>query len=175
MKKNLEHHHHSIGVFILVLVVVLLIMVVISYFNPNTLSSNKDLFTKIFNTHRGRTYESDSLHMTIWVPPEFSVEENLGSINLTNQKGNKIVISGIGTNFDRLDSYLNDIIEKNNSTLEDKQNLLISNYPSIKATINDRRYYLIYKDNWVYTFQAVSPSLYDELDQVAQSFRYTGD
>ena len=32
----------------------------------------------------------------------------------------------------------------------------------------------LYTNNWVYSISTISPALYDEVEQIARSFKYTG-
>lgn len=130
------------------------------------------LLVKVFYIQT-KTYHSKLFGFTIDYPKKFELEEKIGSVHLNMNKSNsRIVISGIGTNFDNLDRYLLDISDYNHSKLTNKENLTINNLSAVKVDINGHRYYLIYKNNWVYTLNTNSPDLYSDLDRIARSFRY---
>ncbi len=124
------------------------------------------------NTANPKTYYSEVMKITFNVPAGYKIEELGNFITVKNSYG-EIIISRIGTNANSLKGYLIDIANYNRLKLTNKQNLKINNLDVIKVDINGKRNYLFYINNRVFSFETKSPSLYSDLDQIAQSFRFT--
>lgn len=106
---------------------------------------------------------------------ESTIEERFGRIIIKQPEGD-IVVDSVGTNFEDINGYLNDLQEKNNFILSSKENIKINNYPVVRGEVQKERLYFIYPKKWiVYSLSTDSPQLYDELDQVAKSFKYIGN
>jgi hypothetical protein len=102
------------------------------------------------------------------------VEEKFATITIKNKDNtdSEINLFRMGTNYDNLESFLADLVEKNRSKITNKENIEINGLPAIKTDINDKRVYLIYKNNFVFSLETKSPKLYSNLDQIARSFKY---
>ncbi|MEN9407099.1 MAG: hypothetical protein RLZZ455_315 [Candidatus Parcubacteria bacterium] len=112
------------------------------------------------------------LNFSIDVPSDYVIEEKYSLVILKSNVG-EIAISNNGTNFETIDQYLNDLGVKNHFSLTDKEDLVINSYPAAKLIIGKRVDYFIYATEWtVYTLSTDSEALYDDLDQIARSFRY---
>lgn len=136
---------------------------------PETTRSSQET-TKIFS--------SKNLKISFVVPLNSSVEEKFTTVIIKIDSHN-IKVSRSGTNFDTLDDYLKDLGAKNNFSLLDKKTSDISEFQSISGRIErsieplQEKIYFIYADGWIFTFSTSFESLYDDLDQIAQSFKYT--
>lgn len=169
-----QKHHHTFAVVLLVCVALLFGLLIFSYYNPNyPLNPASKLSQQTSN--KGNTYKSDFLNITFSVPEGFQAEENYTNIVLTSSEGS-ISINKTSTNFSTLNEYLVYIQNMNNFTLDGVEELTIGEKLAISGMIGDEKITYIYPSrNVVYSVSTTSPDLYDELDQVAQSFRYTGN
>ena len=68
--------------------------------------------------------------------------------------------------------YITDLHKKNKVGFTEQQVLSINGLSAIKGYVNDEKIYFIYAQYAVYTLSTREPSLYSDLDQIAQSFRY---
>lgn len=119
-----------------------------------------------------KTYQSKDMKISIRINSNINVEDRLGRIILNNQKG-QIIINKTGTNFENIKEYLEDLQLKNHFVLEMKKDLEINSNSAISGYLKDEKFYYIYADYRVYSLSTSSESLYDDLDQIAKSFRYT--
>lgn len=124
------------------------------------------------NSEQSKEYNSNGMDLTIMVPLDFEIQDQSTRILLNNSRG-QIIISRSGTQFDSLDSYLADLDSKNKNSLVTQEGLFISSYSAKVRTSSSDKQYRVMVDGWVYTLSTSSETLYDDLDQIAQSFRYT--
>jgi len=171
------------NLIILVLVVAMVILAVFilslksnkTSITPPVLQSN----TTVSSGEQTRIYKSKDLKFSVSIPSRFQVEEKFTTVFMKNVSG-EILLSRVATNFENLNNYLDDLSKKNKILITDKKELTINQYDSIRGKIQysslenpTKTSYFIYVDNWVYSFSTSSPTLFDDLDQIAQSFRYT--
>lgn len=173
-----KKHHHTFAVMLLLGVALLFVLIIFSYYNPNSpLNTASNTSEQI--TVRGDVYKSDFLNISLAIPQKFKIEENSTLIIARNNEG-EIRISRRSTNYNNLNNYYESLMEKNNLSELSRETLKVSSLEAIKSEVSgpgysDKAYYF-YPTKWtVYSISTTSPSLYDELDQVAQSFRYLGE
>ena len=126
-----------------------------------------------------KTFRSSSImKFSILVPKNFQVEEKFGSVKISTEQGS-IEINKNGTNFSDLENYLKDLSKKNQFELVNGESLNIAGLKSLKGDLKsstnpdlNERIYFIYVDYRVYSISTKLISLFDDLDQIAQSFRY---
>ena len=166
--KKINKVKNNKNLFLVTLTVVLIVFGAL-------ISQSRPEKTKVFRS-------SSIMNFSIEVPTGFKVTESLGSVSIlyAGDEG-EILIGRSGTNFDSLTEYLNDLNAKNRTRVINSQSETINSYQAFKQTlVNDdleesnRVTYFIYVDGQVYSISTASESLYDELDQVARSFKYTG-
>ena len=143
----------------------------------------------VANTNKGSTPQTDSIldtkqktkifrsssvmKFSIVVPSNYEVVERLGSVTISTN-AEEIHVDRIGTNFETLDSHLDNLSKLNHLTILEKENLTINSLPAVKGIINGKKHYFIYGAPWtVYSIFTSSESLFPALDQIASSFRYT--
>lgn len=166
MAKKRENKFLSFIVIIVIIIFVSAIYIVLSSgnFYQNT-SNNQSASSQI--------YKSKAMKFTINIPVGFQAEEKFTTLSLKNSKG-EILLSRVGTNIVNIDDYLNDLDKKNNSVIFNREKLTINNLPAIRGMVGSQKYYFIYAYDWtVFTLLATSESLFGDLDQIAQSFKYT--
>ena len=118
-----------------------------------------------------KTFQSKFMKFSIELPNNFFAEEKLGSVIINSPEG-KIFIDKNGTNFGNLDDYLSDLSIKNKIELKTQTKLTITGLDAIAGFIDQEKNYYVYADNSVFLLSTTSESLYPDLDQIAQSFRY---
>lgn len=124
-----------------------------------------------------KTFESKTMKFSIQSPLKFQIKDNVISVDLQTKEG-KITIVRNGTNFNNLKDYLNDFDSKRGLRVSDTKNLEIDMHDSVSRLVNpqentEQKSYYIYVNNLVYIFSTKHPALFFDLDQIAQSFKYT--
>lgn len=165
------------------IIIAVLILIVIVYFitRPSNFSppfsNNYPTPTKIQNVNQ--VYASKTLKFTIIFPSQFKVEERFTTASINSIEG-EILLSRVATDFENIEDYLNDLSVKNRIKITNRENIKINSLDGIRGkidyapTTNPTKYaYFVYADNWVYSLSTSSPALFDALDTIAQSFRYT--
>jgi len=113
---------------------------------------------------------------TVQLPRDYGVEGESPYVKFKRGE-NFIAVVRNGSVFDSLDEDLADYDAKNKiESTSDKKKLEINGYQAIsRLELRDvlQKAYYIYVGDYVYIFSTKSEKLYSDLDQVAQSFRYT--
>ena len=125
---------------------------------------NTEEKTKIFHS-------SSVMRFSIALPATYRVEEKFAKVTISTSTG-EIYINQIGTNHDNLEDFLEQVKEENKISLIEERRLIINNLPAILWGKTDERLYILYHENTVYTISTKFKSLYTDLDQIAQSFKY---
>lgn len=137
-----------------------------------TTDTNKTQSASPASSEQTKKFQSSNvLKFSIILPNTYEIEEKFGSVNISTSKG-KILISQNGTNFENLKDYIKNSRNNLETRIQNKNTLEINGMESIFGNIDREKVYLIYKDYTVYSLSTSSESLYDDLDQIAQSFRY---
>jgi len=125
-----------------------------------------------------KEYKSDILDFTVRVPNNFSVQEKSSSVEIISS-GGSLYVDRNGTNFENLKDYINDLDRRNNkSKISVERSLIIDGYEGQVRLINGdsgdfQKEYMIFVDGIVYVIFTNKEPLFNDLDQIAQSFRYT--
>lgn len=126
-----------------------------------------------------KEYKSDFLDFSVSFPSKFQVEEDMTFVNFISSEG-IINVSRNGTDFYDIQSYLQDFDLKRNIqvTSEDGENIQgingVRRIEKFNSGPTERHLAMyFYINNSIYAISTSSEELYDELDQIAQSFRYT--
>jgi|SRR3989344_1150568 len=101
------------------------------------------------------------------VPTGYQITEGMNAIFLKNGIG-EIRITKQGTNYSNLSDYLNGL----GITVNDSQTTEVNGFTAVSGTVGNQKYYFILTNNWIYSLSTSFPELYDDLDQIARSFRY---
>lgn len=119
-----------------------------------------------------------ALGFSIYIPPSFTVKDEGVGIELISQKGSINIIKN-NTSFENLNDYILDFDNKRLVTSKSNiREIVVDNYKGLSrvVTFNNgqiQKSYYVYVDYQVFIFSTSSKELYDELDQIAQSFQYT--
>lgn len=161
----------------LTVTLIILLVVFSVLFYKNVLNNESSKLLNQSQQNQKTTYSSPSLKLKINIPTRYQVAEAFNRITLSNASG-RIIIDSTGTNFKTIDEYLEDLTQKNNLNISSKQKLVIDGKEAIEIVAKGREQtekdIMIYATEWtVYTFSTTSEELYPDLDQIAQSFKYT--
>ncbi|OGE45739.1 hypothetical protein A3B39_01970 [Candidatus Daviesbacteria bacterium RIFCSPLOWO2_01_FULL_37_10] len=123
-----------------------------------------------------KPYQSMPMKFNVELPVKFQAVEKPGRITFSNTEGN-IIIDRNGTNFISLKDYLVDLDSRNKVQISEETQLTINQYSATNRLIKYQsgeiqKIYIIFVSGFIYNFQTDSQSLYDDLDQIAKSFRY---
>jgi len=159
---------------LIIIIVFVFLFGLVIYVVTNTNKTYVPQTSTAINTRDVKIYSSKSMKFSIDVPEKFQIDEKFSRVTLASDEGN-IYIEKSNTDFDNIDDYVNSLDTKNNSTTLDKKSLTINkNLSAISGMVSNQKYYFIYTDDWtIFTLFADSPSLFPDLDQIAQSFKYT--
>ena len=129
-----------------------------------------------------REYHSDFLKIRFMVPSDFEASESWTDVALKSSTG-KIDIVSNGTNSDSVEgAFFESLNYRGRDTLQviNKKRFKINGLDviscNIKSLVNDEpegKYYYFYSSpGTVFIITTSTPELFDELDQIAQSFHY---
>lgn len=132
------------------------------------------------NANQLKTFKSSNImNFEVAIPADFTAEEKFGSVDISSPSG-KIIVGTYGTEFNDIESHLENLNSLNKSEILETKKITISGYDTVIQTIKWPRSpsgklieYLIYVDGQVYTFSTDAEPLFTTLDQIAKSFRYT--
>jgi len=167
----------------LLLSILFVTIIITAYFTFKGLTrfqqNKQNITTSIYTSSNLKTFESKALKFSIEAPAIYKVTEESGAIVIITTKGN-INIDRNASNLNNLNDYVEDLRSKNKVSVISSKYLAINNNKALETTINsgnskETKEYMIYVNNWVYLISTTNPTLYSDLDQIAQSFRYTGD
>jgi hypothetical protein len=119
------------------------------------------------------------LNLGLYFPKHYAVLEKNGQLILQNDN-NWIIIDRLATEFDSVPTHLQNL-NKNSQDIEikDEKKVYVGTREALVRTrlVNSKeiRTYYILIDGYIYMFSTEFPSLYSDLDQIAQSFEYLGD
>lgn len=131
-------------------------------------------------TPQTKTFHSDVMDFTIEVPDKYQVNDLNLAVDLISTNGQISVVRN-GTNFTNLDDYISDFDSKRNIKSKNFNKSSFGGYEVLSRIItlsdNDitQKSYYIRVNSMVYIFSTNSVELFSDLDQIAQSFKYTPD
>lgn len=139
-----------------------------------------NLYKNISNNQQtsNRIYKSKTLKFSLLIPNKSDVVEGQTYVDITIN-GFLLDIVRNGTNFKSLKEYVKDFDTKKRISVSEEKSSTINGYQSISrieeniATSKKQKIYYVHVDNWVYSLSTSSEELFDDLDQIAQSFKYT--
>ena len=160
------------NIFIILAIIATLAFGATYYYNLSVSKQNTNFKTK----ESFKTYSSQSMGINIDVNQKFTINDQSSRILLSNTDG-EVIISRAGTQFNDLDSYLKDFDLKNHTQILSEEDLKIDSLHTKKRKVSidgnlNESYYKIFTGTRVYTLSTSSEALYDDLDQIAKSFKY---
>ncbi len=156
--------------------VILLLTGATVYFKPEILNG---LLIQS-QSQSAKFFESKYLKFSVELPSGFQAIDEATQITIDSQEG-KINVSRNGTNYTSLDNYISDFDTKRYLIASDVEKITVSDYELLSRIVEfpdqsvKQKSYYIHINNWVYIFSTSSEELYDELDLIAKSFKYTGE
>lgn len=179
--KYLTHKRNIpiIAILLTLIAVILFFQTLRSYSSHKVKSQPLDKYEKYEHPIWGdQIYTSNFLHFSVYIPKDFIAEENYNTISL--KKGEELItIDRIASMFDNLDEHISNYDSRRELIIKNQNNIRMSSYPAIVReqsfgtdNIKDHKIIFTYINGWVYTLSTSSPDLYDELNQIAQSFQY---
>lgn len=131
-------------------------------------------------TEQSNTYTSEVLDISFLVPEGFEIEEIQPVVYLRSDKG-EVSITKNNLDMNDFGLFIEQYDERRNINVLSSIKLKINGYQSYKRVMQfsgiDRiqKSYFIFPDQWVvYTLSTTSPELYDDLEEIVQSFKYLG-
>lgn len=160
----------------LFIVVIILAVAVLGVYFTNFYQQTVKNTSPTQQNRQPKTYTSNFLKFTINIPEKYIVQEKDADVALKWQ--GEIDIGRTGTNFSSVGEYVSDLEIKNHMTVLTKRIQTINSNSSISGFINyfdgrREKIYFVYANNWIFRISTSSETLYDDLDQIAQSFKYT--
>lgn len=143
--------------------------------SPNQADKNVEVTPDL---SKGKIFRAKGMNFQVTVPQKFEIEEKLTSVDLKNNTGSISVVRN-ATNYENLDGYILEFDSRRKSTLSNIQKSTISGLETLIRVavfpdegIRQKSYY-IYSNYFVFILSTQQEALYSDLDQIAQSFRYT--
>jgi len=124
-----------------------------------------------------KTFQSRTMKFMIQVPDAFELKDNITDVDLKTPLG-KITIVKNGTNFNNLRTYIADFDSKRKLEVNENKWETINDNEALSRLVHfidsdvKQKSYYIYSNYNVFIISTTSESLYSDLNQIAQSFRY---
>src|SRR3989338_855795 len=123
-----------------------------------------------------KTFQSKFMKFSVELPNNFSAIDEPSRITIQSNRG-QIYVNRNGTQFNDLGAYLTNFDQTTQLEISLDEKMTINDYETRKRItknpdIGTEKTYFIYIENFVYKISTSFESLYDDLDQIAQSFRY---
>ena len=119
-------------------------------------------------------YSNDVLDFKVILPSGFNVESQSVSVALENSIGTIRILRSASL-YDNLEEHITDQRVNIKTRLSMMERLSIDGNEAVRGYFDDEKTYIVQINGLVYSFSTSSPELYDELDQIAQSFEYLGE
>ncbi len=172
-KKKRKNRLRILGIIFALSIIVLFITSYIANSLPKQITNYQAQFPV-----NDRWYHSSILKFSILVPAEYAIDDKQITVMLHNKKGD-IIVSRVGTNFDSIETFLNDFQIKNKLEILSKYKLKINELDTLKTSIkyiggpkNGEITYYLYKNFAIYSLSTSVPTLFSDLDTIAHSFQY---
>ena len=124
-----------------------------------------------------KTFQSKFMKFSVELPNNFSAIDEPSRITIQSNRG-QIYVNRNGTQFNDLGAYLTNFDQTTQLEISLDEKMTINDYETRKRItknpdIGTEKTYFLYIENFVYKISTSFESLYDDLDQIAQSFRHT--
>jgi hypothetical protein len=117
-----------------------------------------------------REYVSDDMNFVVGIPRDSEVEELSNTLSIKSTAGT-IWITREGTNYETFDEFWQGI-KRANSTFEEKRSVE-GEWEIVSYKTGNEKAYIFFSKGKYFTLSTESSNLFDTLDQIAKSFRYT--
>lgn len=153
---------------IILIVILALLLSMIALNKPKPIPNSSQLPA---STNQTNTFHSKILKFTISLPNNYLAQEKLGSVAINTNTGT-ITIGQNGTNYSNLKDYIENSRNDLKNSISNKNDQIIYGLEAVSGFIGKEKTYLIYANNRVYFISTKDPYSFNDLDQIAQSFRY---
>lgn len=180
-KKNKNVDKNILIAKLIGIAVLFLIVIVIFNQKPFTKfqSPNTALLPSSSPTSEIKKFNSKFLKIFFSAPSGYGISENGNHISINNNFG-EIIISRRGTNSNTIEGAVFEISDRGTMQVTNKQKMKINNIDviscNIKSLVSDEpesKGYYFYPVPWtVFSITTNDAELFDDLDQIARSFRY---
>ncbi len=121
------------------------------------------------------SFTSDNLDISFEAQTPVLMKDLLTNVIL-EYDGREIIISRSASDYQTLDEYLTRLIELNNMNVKRREDITIDGSPGVILFTDsqgvDHPTYFVVKNEWVYSMYTIHPELFDDLDNVAKTFKY---
>lgn len=175
MKKKNKAKNIWLGVIIFIALII--VVYLIAPANLQKFTNNKIEYSQN-GTSEATTFESKYLKFRINLASKFHATDETSRIIVTSPLG-EIYVNRDGTQFNDLEGYINDFDNSTTLNFQEDERSVINGYNARARIIeennleNREKIYFIYIDNYIYMISTKEEVLFDDLDQIAKSFRYT--
>lgn len=177
MKSKKIQKNNSLTFLLIVLTGLLAILLVAVYLNM--LSSNfYNQSQTTSNSNETKIYRSRDLKFSIKVPTSFNIKSSNTGVDLVGIDGSIEIVRN-STNSNNLSDYIEIFDARRNIIGSEVKKTVIDGSETMfriaelpEESVKKKSYY-IYVDYSVYILSTSSDALFDDLDEIAQSFRYT--
>lgn len=165
------------GNILIILIVITAVILGFAFYNQSKTANPPSSSQP--TTAQTKTFQSKTLKFSITLDSNFAIKDTGITVVLTKDEDD-IKISRNGTPFNSLTEYLKDFDSTRSLKVEQENRLNINNldatsrieYFATGARDSHKIYFILIPDA-VYSISTNSESLYNDLDQIAKSFRYT--
>lgn len=178
MKKPANSKSFLLLILVSVIIAIVASGIIIAGKSSNTQNIPKETSQNKNGSNLKTFKSSETLKFSIKFPNNFTAEEKFSTVTLTSNN-EIILISRNGTNLISLAKYLDYFDSKRKLTVNESEEIRIENYQAVARLVTfkeekiKQKSIFIYIDNNVYIISTENEALFSDLDQIAQSFRYT--
>ena len=125
-----------------------------------------------------KKYTSEQLDFQVNVPEGFVINSKMTYVDFKSGDGLVDIVRN-GKNYNSVEEYLMDLDKRRNFQVIKEKLIELNGMDAsdrLERNLNnakEQRAFYIYTDGWIYVISTDNSSLYDDLDQIAQSFQYT--
>lgn len=124
-------------------------------------------------------YYSNDVDATVTIPSNWKAVEVITFVSFLTPEG-KIELRRNPTNFNTLEEYIRENDSKRGIKGEQERQLTVAEYPAVQrmeefkgVSASRQKIYYLFVNKWIYTVYSNDQALFDDLDKIAYSFKYT--
>lgn len=178
MKKKNTAKNIWLGVIIFVALII--VVYLIAPANLQKFTNNKIEYSRN-GINQTTSFESKYLEFSVNLPVGFQAVDETSRITINSNDG-QIYVARNGTQFNDLESYLENFDQQTNLNVINESKYSVDGNDAVSRIFENtdvsgsqEKIFFIFINNSVYKISTTEESLFDDLDQIAQSFKYTGD
>lgn len=143
--------------------------------NSTQTKNAQNLPSQSTDSAKPKTFKSSSvMKFSIELSNDFTATEGAGSVTVSAKKGEILILQN-GTNFGSIDDYISNSRNDIGNRIKKKEKFNTLNLEVITGLLDNERIYFIMPENsyTIYILSTKNEELFQILDQIARSFRYT--